>query len=117
MWQCYLRPQRLLGLRSGGKIISEENMTHNHNHAGMEVGAKLRFGVLFSMLIVGAGIAGCILPNSVALLPAAGHVRTDVIALALSLYAVSQPKRPATRHMTFGYHRIGVLTALLNASP
>jgi cobalt-zinc-cadmium efflux system protein len=43
-------------------------------------------------------------------------VLTDVIALALSWYGVAQARRPASQRMTFGYHRIGVLIAMLNAS-
>jgi cobalt-zinc-cadmium efflux system protein len=91
-------------------------MPHNHHHEIVEVGSKLRAGIFFSALILAAEIAGGILTNSVALLADAGHVLTDVIALALSWYGVAQARRPATRRMTFGYHRIGVLIAVLNAS-
>lgn len=89
-------------------------MAHNHNH-GVEVGGKLRFGVFFSLFILAAEIIGGILTNSVALLADAGHVLTDVIALALSWYGVQQAKRPSSYKMTYGYHRIGVLIALFNA--
>lgn len=91
-------------------------MPHNHQHGTTQVGSKLRAGVFFSLLILAAEIAGGILTNSIALLADAGHVLTDVIALALSWYGVAQAQRPATRRMTFGYHRIGVLIAVLNAS-
>jgi cobalt-zinc-cadmium efflux system protein len=43
-------------------------------------------------------------------------VLTDVIALTLSWYGVVQARRAASRRMTFGYHRIGVLIAVFNAS-
>ena len=91
-------------------------MAHNHQHGTIEVGGKLRAGVFFSLLILGAEIAGGILTNSIALLADAGHVLTDVIALTLSWYGVVQARRAATQRMTFGYHRIGVLIAVLNAS-
>ena len=91
-------------------------MPHNHHHGTIEVGSKLRAGIFFSTLVLAAEIAGGILTNSVALLADAGHVLTDVIALALSWYGVAQARRPADRRMTFGYHRIGVLIAVLNAS-
>ena len=90
-------------------------MAHTHSH-GMEVGNKLRAGVFFSLAILVAEVVGGILTNSIALLADAGHVLTDVIALGLSWYAVVQARRPASRSMTFGYHRIGVLIAILNAS-
>jgi len=91
-------------------------MSHNHQHGASQVGNKLRAGVFFSLLILAAEIAGGILTNSVALLADAGHVLTDIIALALSWYGVVQAVRPASRRMTFGYHRISVLIAVLNAS-
>ncbi len=54
--------------------------------------------------------------NSLALLADAGHVLADVIALALSWYGVRQAQRPPTHRMTFGYHRVGVLVAIANAT-
>ena len=91
-------------------------MAHNHPRGSVELSNKLRAGILFSFLILAAEIAGGILTNSVALLADAGHVLTDVIALTLSWYGVLQAARPANRRMTFGYHRIGVLIAVLNAT-
>ncbi|MFH0958729.1 MAG: cation diffusion facilitator family transporter, partial [Pseudomonadota bacterium] len=38
-----------------------------------------------------------------------------IIALSLSWYGVRQAERPATIRMTFGYHRIGVVIAIVNA--
>jgi cobalt-zinc-cadmium efflux system protein len=90
-------------------------MDHDHAHP-LPVGSKLRAGVFFSLAILVAEVVGGILTNSVALLADAGHVLTDVIALTLSWYGVVQARRPASRRMTFGYHRIGVLIAVLNAS-
>ena len=91
-------------------------MAHNHHHGASQVGSKLRAGIFFSTLILAAEVAGGILTNSVALLADAGHVLTDVIALSLSWYGVAQARRPPSRRMTFGYHRIRVLIAVLNAS-
>ncbi len=91
-------------------------MAHNHPRGSIELSHKLRASVLFSFLILAAEITGGILTNSIALLADAGHVLTDVIALSLSWYGVLQAARPANRRMTFGYHRIGVLIAVLNAT-
>lgn len=52
--------------------------------------------------------------NSLALLTDAGHNFTDVIALALSWYAIRLSARPAHAGKTFGYHRAGILIALFN---
>lgn len=66
-------------------------------------------------LILAVEIAGGLLSNSLALLSDAGHVFADIIALSLSWYGVRQAERPATSRMTFGYHRVGVIIALINA--
>jgi len=60
-------------------------------------------------------VAGGLLSNSLALLSDAGHVFADVIALSLSWYGVKQTERPASGRMTFGYHRVGVIIAVVNA--
>jgi len=53
--------------------------------------------------------------NSLALLSDAGHVFADGIALLLSWYGVRQAERPSSSRMTFGYHRVGVIIAVINA--
>ena len=40
---------------------------------------------------------------------------TDIFALGLAWFAMAQAERPADARKTFGYHRIGILTALVNA--
>jgi len=65
--------------------------------------------------ILVAEVAGGLVSNSLALLSDAGHVFADIIALSLSYYGVKQAQRPASHRMTFGYHRVGVLIAVVNA--
>jgi cobalt-zinc-cadmium efflux system protein len=71
--------------------------------------------VLLTSLILAAEVVGGVFANSLALLSDAGHLFTDLVALALSLVAVRQVQRPSNRRMTFGYHRVGILVALFNA--
>jgi cobalt-zinc-cadmium efflux system protein len=52
--------------------------------------------------------------NSLALLSDAGHMFTDVAALALSLLAVRFASRPATPRKTYGFYRLEILAALVN---
>jgi len=54
--------------------------------------------------------------GSLALLSDAGHVGTDAVALGISLAALRVAKRPHTPQMSFGYHRIEVLAAFVNAA-
>ena len=54
--------------------------------------------------------------HSLALVSDAGHNLADAAALGLSWYAMVVARRRATTTMTFGYHRVGVLAALVNAA-
>ncbi len=59
--------------------------------------------------------AGGVVTNSLALLSDAGHMFADVAALGLSLFAIRLAQLPPTSHKTFGYHRVEILAALVNA--
>ncbi len=90
-------------------------MPNHTHHQALPVASKLKFGIIFTSFILVVEVAGGLLSNSLALLADAGHVLTDVIALTLSWYGVKQAERPANRGMTFGYHRVGVIIAIVNA--
>jgi cobalt-zinc-cadmium efflux system protein len=61
-----------------------------------------------------AELIGGFLTNSLALVSDAGHMLSDIAALALSLFAFRLAKRPATLNSTYGYHRVEILAALFN---
>src|SRR5436309_2416714 len=61
-------------------------------------------------------VAGGLLSGSLALLSDAGHVLTDLLALVLSFMAVRFASLPATPAKSYGYHRLEILTALLNGA-
>jgi len=75
----------------------------------------LRFSLVvtaaYIVLLVVAGIRA----HSLALLSEAGHNLSDFFALLLSLTAVYLQSRPPSSTKTYGYHRAGVLAALVNA--
>jgi cobalt-zinc-cadmium efflux system protein len=75
----------------------------------------LRLAFFLTLIILAAELIGGILANSLALLSDAGHVVTDIFALGLAWFAVVQAERPANARKTFGYHRVGILAALVNA--
>lgn len=78
-------------------------------------GQRLRLAVLLTCIILVGELLGGYFANSLALLADAGHVFTDLFALSLSLFAVRQMQRPSDHRMTFGYHRVGIIVALINA--
>jgi len=53
--------------------------------------------------------------HSLALLSDAGHNLADAGALGFSWYALRMAAKPSHHGMTFGYHRVGVVAALVNA--
>ncbi len=77
---------------------------------------RLIWAMVVTLIVLFAEVAGGIIANSLALLSDAGHVFTDVFALALSLIAVYIGKRPSDYRATYGYQRIGILAALINGS-
>ncbi|MDP2952102.1 MAG: cation diffusion facilitator family transporter [Chloroflexota bacterium] len=87
---------------------------HRHNHFSALSG-QMKLAVLLTGAVLVGEVAGGLLANSLALLSDAGHVFTDLLALSLSWYGVKQAERPASARMTFGYYRIGILIALINA--
>lgn len=95
----------------------DHDHVHEHGHAHIHATGKslaLALGLASTLLVVLC--AGAWLSNSLALWADAGHLVTDVAALALSLYATRQALRPPDARRTFGYHRAGVIAALANAS-
>jgi cobalt-zinc-cadmium efflux system protein len=90
---------------------------HVHAHGGNERTSRVlrvSLGVTagYIVLLVIAGIRA----HSLALLSEAGHNLSDFVALLLSLVAVYLQSRPPNATHTFGYHRAGVLAALVNAA-
>ncbi|HBZ66218.1 MAG TPA: cation transporter [Bacteroidales bacterium] len=69
-----------------------------------------------NLLITIAELVGGILSGSLALISDALHNAGDTIAVALSFLALRIGNKKADERRTFGYKRIEILTALLNAS-
>jgi cobalt-zinc-cadmium efflux system protein len=86
---------------------------HVHGAGSPKRVLKISLGVTLAyiVLLVVAGIRA----HSLALLSEAGHNLSDFLALLLSLAAVYLQSRPASATKTYGYHRAGVLAALVNA--
>ena len=86
-----------------------------HNHAHGMAKQTLRLAFFLTLIILAVEVIGGYLANSLALLSDAGHVLTDIFALGLAWFAMAQAERPANASKTFGYHRVGILAALVNA--
>jgi cobalt-zinc-cadmium efflux system protein len=75
---------------------------------------KLKWALAISSAYFFAELVAGFLTNSLALLSDAGHMLSDIAAMALSLLAFRIAKRPATVISTYGYHRAEILAALFN---
>jgi cobalt-zinc-cadmium efflux system protein len=96
---------------------------HHHDHAVAAHGAataqsarRLGLSLLVTAGIMVAEAVGGILSGSLALVSDAGHMLTDVAALALALLAVRFASRPADEKRTFGFRRAEVLAAQANVA-
>ena len=78
-------------------------------------GGKLRLALGLTLAVLLVELAGGLLSHSLALLSDAGHVLTDVFALGLAWFAVEQARRPADQRRSYGYQRVSILAALVNA--
>jgi len=90
---------------------------HNHNHAHHDMGsgeARLGIALVITAGYMVAEVAGGIFFNSLALLADAGHMLSDVMALALSWVAMHIGKRSPTDRHTYGFKRTEILAAMVN---
>lgn len=92
---------------------------HTHTHFGdiaRQTTSRMAISLFLTLSFVVIEAVAGILGNSLALLTDAAHNFTDVIALGLSWYAIRLTSQPANGRQTYGYHRAGILVALLNST-
>src|SRR4026208_2312185 len=77
--------------------------------------SRLHLALGLNAIVIAAEFAGGLVLNSVGLIGDAGHNLIDQGALFAALYAHVLTARPATEARTFGYHRAGIITALLSS--
>lgn len=90
---------------------------HDHGHDHGAAGASgLKGALVLTSLFLMAEVVGGLVSNSLTLLADAGHLFTDVGALAFSLFVVWLARQPATARNTYGYLRWEILAAFLNGA-
>jgi cobalt-zinc-cadmium efflux system protein len=91
-------------------------MSHDHklSSAAAQRGRLVAvFAITLAVLVV--ELVGAALSGSLALLADAGHVLADGAGIGLALLAIRFAARPATPQRTFGYYRLEILAAVVNA--
>lgn len=90
-------------------------MSGSHSHGAGISSNKMWFATAITFAFcLGEALVGY-KSNSLALMADAGHNFADALALALSAFALWVATKPADNKRTFGYHRVGILAALVNA--
>ena len=87
-----------------------------HSHTGDASVRSLRIALGLTAILLVVEVIGGFLSNSIALLADAGHMLTDVAALALALFVAWFSKQPETPRKTYGYMRWEILAAFLNGA-
>lgn len=103
--------------------INANSHPHDHNHGpgGHDHAAhasikSLRVALAMTAALLVVEVVGGLMSNSLALLADAGHMLTDVAALALSLFVAWFSHQPVTPQKSYGYLRWEILAAFLNGS-
>ncbi len=109
---------------SGHSHSHHHHCSHDHSGGGhhshaptVDASNKRRVGVaaVLTGVFMVAEVAGGLISGSLALLADAGHMLTDFAALAMAWGAFHLAARPANSRYTYGYDRISILVAFLNA--
>ncbi len=93
-------------------------MGHDHDHVGTAAGAhrgRLAVVLAISVTVLLVEVVGGVLSGSLALLADAAHMASDAAGVGLTLLAVWFAARPPTPNRTFGFQRLEILAATVNA--
>lgn len=93
--------------------------SHSHIHIQdltKQTGRRMALSLAITLIFVFVEVAAGLFSNSLALLTDAAHNFTDVLALGLAWWAIRLTSQPASHKRTFGYHRAGILAALVNST-
>jgi cobalt-zinc-cadmium efflux system protein len=93
-------------------------MSGGHGHGGsvaVEHKGRLTLVLGITVAILAAEVAGALWSGSLTLLADAGHMLMDAGGIALALLAIRFGRRSPSQARTFGYLRLEILAAALNA--
>jgi cobalt-zinc-cadmium efflux system protein len=94
-------------------------MSHTHIHIADLTDSTIRrlaLSLALTVLFVVVEVVTGFFANSLALLTDAAHNATDVGALALTWWALRYTTKASNSEKTYGYHRAGILVALVNST-
>jgi cobalt-zinc-cadmium efflux system protein len=80
----------------------------------MQTAKSLGVATMLTALHFTIKLIGGYLTNSLALISDAWHLLTDLLSLIISWWAIKKSIQPPTEWATYGFHRVGILVALIN---
>jgi cobalt-zinc-cadmium efflux system protein len=100
-----------------GRGLSCHPWIVTHAHGTMAGAHRQRLVMVFglTLAVFVLEVAGAMASGSLALLADAGHMFTDVVGIGLALGAIWVAGRPATDSRTFGFLRLEIVAAAINA--
>jgi cobalt-zinc-cadmium efflux system protein len=87
---------------------------HEHDHFRTSNSRRMALALGINVAMLAAAIAGWLAFDSVALLADAGHVSSDIGAIALGIAAAWAASRPVRGRRTFGLGRAEIFAAFVN---
>ena len=109
------------GVKSEEWYLLIERSVMDYSHTGMTQTATGRYvrPLRWTLILTGGyfliELAAGLWTGSLALLADAGHMLADAGGLALALFAIRMAALPPTPEKTYGYYRVEILAALVNA--
>ena len=92
---------------------------HSHGHHEHDLRSTSRRSLKIALVLITSfmvvEVVGGVVAGSLSLLADAGHMLTDAAAIVLALVALHFSDLPASWERTYGYRRLEVLAALVNA--
>jgi cobalt-zinc-cadmium efflux system protein len=89
---------------------------HGHDHnAHTRQGASLIVSIVLNLGFAVAELLAGLFANSLALVADSVHDASDAVALGLSYFGLRISERAPNRRRTFGYRKVRILTAFINA--
>lgn len=88
----------------------------NTSNLSSSTSRRLALSLVITLILVVIEMLAGVFANSLALLTDGAHNLTDVLALALTWWALWITTKPANSGNTYGYHRAGILVALVNST-
>ncbi len=108
------KPAGKRALITWGNEMTGESKHRDRDHYRSTT-SRLWLGIILGFTLVIAEVLFGVFSGSLAIISDAAHNAADILAVGLTLFAVYIMEREPTERRTYGYGRVGILTALANS--